>query len=264
MTNEEIVNEIQEGKNVRENLEKLYIQNGGLITAICNKYSFLAEFDDLKQECYFALVKAVEHYHGGNTKFSTYLTVTMMRHCKYYGDRNTSAVSGTTEKPVSLDNPIAEDARIRTDYVDVIPDTEELPEDAAQRHELRAALDAAIDSLPEEQGNAIRQRYYNGRTYAEIAKDGDVAPHIARQRCLSALETMRRGRTGRKLRQFLPDDVLYSMGIRHGSQWESSTERAALKDYEKATAQISRKNGFRIGFDAVMAKLYAEGTKTPK
>ena len=63
MTNEELVNLIQNGINPSENLEALYNQNRPFIYNIAKHYiNSSQELEDLMQESYIGLVKAVEHY----------------------------------------------------------------------------------------------------------------------------------------------------------------------------------------------------------
>ncbi len=62
MTNEELVAEIQQGINVKDNMQQLYMQNKPLISKFVKTYSEYVEYDDLMQEAYFGLQKAVEHY----------------------------------------------------------------------------------------------------------------------------------------------------------------------------------------------------------
>ena len=62
MTNEELVADIQQGINVKDNMQQLYMQNKPLIAKFVKPYSEYAEYDDLMQEAYFGLQKAVEHY----------------------------------------------------------------------------------------------------------------------------------------------------------------------------------------------------------
>lgn len=71
MTNEELCTMYQNGDP--EALEKLYIQNRGLIEMIIRKYAALQDPDDLMQESFFAVRKAAalwDHSKGGN--FATY------------------------------------------------------------------------------------------------------------------------------------------------------------------------------------------------
>lgn len=62
MTNEELVAEIQQSINVKDNMQQLYMQNKPLISKFVKPYSEYAEYDDLMQEAYFGLQKAVERY----------------------------------------------------------------------------------------------------------------------------------------------------------------------------------------------------------
>lgn len=62
MTNEELVAEIQQGKNVMDNMQQLYLQNKPLIHQTVKPYVSYADIDDLMQEAYFGLHRAVELY----------------------------------------------------------------------------------------------------------------------------------------------------------------------------------------------------------
>lgn len=58
MTNEELVNEYQAGDKAA--IEQLYLQNSGMIERIIQHYQELEELDDLRQESYFAIMRAAE------------------------------------------------------------------------------------------------------------------------------------------------------------------------------------------------------------
>jgi RNA polymerase primary sigma factor len=72
MSNEELVKLIKQGINVSYHMEQLYIQNKGLIFSAIKKYRYacqadhnstpIIEMDELMNEAYFGLVKAVESY----------------------------------------------------------------------------------------------------------------------------------------------------------------------------------------------------------
>lgn len=62
MENEELVLQIKAGENVSQNMEQLYLQNQNFIRKIANRYRGYAEFEDLMQEAYFGLSKAVETF----------------------------------------------------------------------------------------------------------------------------------------------------------------------------------------------------------
>lgn len=60
MTNEELAFAIKAGQNVTENMAQLYEQNSGMIYKLTEKYKGIEDPEDLRQECYFGLVQAVE------------------------------------------------------------------------------------------------------------------------------------------------------------------------------------------------------------
>ena len=62
MTNEQLVIRIKAGTDVTENMQQLWQQNQGFIFKIAIQYQSLSELDDLIQESYFGLCKAVDHY----------------------------------------------------------------------------------------------------------------------------------------------------------------------------------------------------------
>lgn len=69
MTNEELVIMIQNGISKQDCLEQLYCQNYGMIVKICNKYKGVEDLEDLLQESFFGLQKAVDMWEpdGGAT-----------------------------------------------------------------------------------------------------------------------------------------------------------------------------------------------------
>lgn len=72
MSNEEIVQEIKAGRDIENNMFKLWQQNQGMIEELAGKYCHMAEKEDLKQEAYFAICKAVDSYDPD--KGSSFLT----------------------------------------------------------------------------------------------------------------------------------------------------------------------------------------------
>ena len=75
MTNEQIVQQIQNGSDVTDNIQMLYAQNLPLIRRIVKPYTAYEDMEDLLQEAYFGLLQAVQHYKMcENTLFMTYAT----------------------------------------------------------------------------------------------------------------------------------------------------------------------------------------------
>lgn len=59
MSNEELVLAIRAGDDVTANMEQLYNQNTGMIRKVVKKFAGIEEIDDLMQEAYFGLARAV-------------------------------------------------------------------------------------------------------------------------------------------------------------------------------------------------------------
>lgn len=75
MSNEELVSLIQGGEDVTDNMVVLWQQNQGYIIKVARKYQHLAEVEDLMQEAYIGLTKAVENYRlEEGTTFISYAT----------------------------------------------------------------------------------------------------------------------------------------------------------------------------------------------
>ena len=81
MTNEELVELIQNGVDVQRNLETLYKQNKNFIYKITNPFMKYAEADDLLQEAYIGFHESVLSYVPGDAKLTTYATWNIRKHC---------------------------------------------------------------------------------------------------------------------------------------------------------------------------------------
>lgn len=89
-TNEELVNKIKNNIDATNNTLKLWEQNQGIIEKLANKYCHMAEKEDLKQEAYFAICKAIDSYdpNKGNDFFSWeifWIKQRMQRYCQNNG-----------------------------------------------------------------------------------------------------------------------------------------------------------------------------------
>ncbi len=75
MDNEELVTAIRNGTDRKNNMERLYLQNKGIMLKIARRYAAFADVDDLMQEAYFALENAVNTYDNTcGAKFTTHLS----------------------------------------------------------------------------------------------------------------------------------------------------------------------------------------------
>lgn len=151
----------------------------------------------------------------------------------------------------SLDVPVGEEGDCS--MYDLLPsaiDEEEQTIEKIQHEQLCAVLWPLVDSLPGQQPQVIRARYQERRTLADIAKEKGVTLDAIRQQEAKGLRELRKPSKSKLLRPFLPeDDRIYSMGLQGNGvgsfnrTWTSSTERAALRDWELEELEYLKRNG---------------------
>ena len=92
MSNEELVLCIQRGEDVVENLEILYMNNLPLIRKIAARFTAKAELEDLTQEAFFGLIRAVELWDPEkDALFMTYAAYWIKHHIiRYIHDHSTT------------------------------------------------------------------------------------------------------------------------------------------------------------------------------
>ncbi|ETP70816.1 DNA-directed RNA polymerase specialized sigma subunit, partial [Lachnospiraceae bacterium JC7] len=89
MTNEELVKLIQSGCNPRENMGLLYEQNEPLIEQYVQPLSVYCEIEDLKQEAFFGMQRAIEKYNpNAGYKFMSYAKAWIIKSAIRYVNNN--------------------------------------------------------------------------------------------------------------------------------------------------------------------------------
>ena len=90
MDNETLVMRIQQGEDIKKNMQQLYDQNYYLLRKTAKKYSnidSMTDIDDLMQELYIPLYEATISYKSDNgATFITYALTCISRHLKRYLD----------------------------------------------------------------------------------------------------------------------------------------------------------------------------------
>jgi RNA polymerase sigma-70 factor, ECF subfamily len=69
--------------------------------------------------------------------------------------------------------------------------SDSMPENAAFRDEIRQTVQAALRSLPDEQRQVVEQRLYEGKTFAEIARQSGLPLGTVLTRMRLALQKLR-------------------------------------------------------------------------
>ena len=108
--------------------------------------------------------------------------------------------------------------------------------DKIEHCQLREALWAEVDSLPDNQPRVLRSLFQEGQTLKQTGEEIGVTLERVRVIEQNALRELRKPSHSRRLRPFLPEAV-ESEAYRHtGARefdrtWMSSTERAAIDLY---------------------------------
>ena len=93
MSNEELVIKIQNGIDTAENMLKLWEQTKKFISMIAKKYSTYAELEDLEQEGYLALYKAIDGYkQEEGIPFISYAAYWIKQNMRRYIENNNSTI----------------------------------------------------------------------------------------------------------------------------------------------------------------------------
>lgn len=118
--------------------------------------------EDLTQEAFLKMIRSMETFDaGGNAKFGTWL-ITIAKNC--YIDhlrRNRIYLEDIESLPLADERDLSDDVAQKLQYEELV---------------------RAIEDLPPEQGLAIRLKYEENLTLAEIAKRFDVPPKTIKSR----------------------------------------------------------------------------------
>lgn len=242
MDNEQLAARVKDGD--QEALFSLWKQNQGVINRICRiEAADDEEFQDLKQESYFYLIKAIEGFLPElGFKFTTYLTKTLHRNIWRYKRYCRCKEALTLNVPLYDGR---EDERI-DEIID--PDTPD-PLERIEREFLIKQLNEAINRLPERQADMINQHYLHGSSIKDLANIFQTTVRDIQHNLVYGKSKLRRDRflvkTWRYWTGYYWDSEAYqSSGLRSFRNTRtSSTERIALNNIwteEKILSFLSR------------------------
>lgn len=211
MSNEELVVVIQEGKQGR--MGELWEQVRRFVAFRARRVPLEGradvDFDDLMQAGYLALVAAVADYEPENGAFLTQLGYRLKTaFAEATGFRSERQKRETLTGVLSLNNPLKDDADSGT-LMDLVADsaaTMERTDDTVFRQQLHDTVEAVLNDLPPKYKQIIRQRFYEGRTLAELAQDQTTTLARIRQTEEQALRELRRPQNACRLRPFVDLD----------------------------------------------------------
>ena len=167
LTNEEIATRIRDGQKDLMPLLWERVERFARQQVKRSVYGKQLE-DDLFQSAYIALASAVERFDESKAAFLTwyayYLRTAFAEAagCRRGNDPMRGALSLDTPLPGTEEFTLADTIADPSDPIAVT-------ENEIWHEELHAAMQEALDALPDDLREVIRQRYYNTRTVARIA-----------------------------------------------------------------------------------------------
>ncbi len=240
MSNEEMAIMIKEGQ--KELITALWENVRKFAYMYCNRFydsntelckAADVELEDLKQESFFAFLKAVESYEPEKGyKLLTYMTYHLRNVFKELTGIRKNKCEGLNSS-YSLHTPINDDIELIETIADNSEDIAEV-ERRLYNETLRTDLDNALELLPHTQSCILKEVYYKGLTVAETAGKLNITESKARGAKETGLRELRRNKTIRQYR----DDVISRYAYRGGFRlWKhsgySSTEWTAFKLLDK-------------------------------
>lgn len=174
------------------------------------------EFEDLVQSGYFALVKALETYKpecGGFTSWFLYYLQTAFAETSGFRTKQ----GRMQNRADSLDRPVRNDED-NISLGDCIPDYRamavlEQVEEVEYRRQLREALEAALESVPEVYSQVIHLRFMENQTLAEASAAIGVTAEQIRQMERKGLRILRQPKTAAKLAEFYYFDCFHGTSL---------------------------------------------------
>lgn len=236
MNNEQLVLRIKAGEKTADYMLELYNNNIRLIRYIALKFKSYRDIDDLMQQGYLGLCKAVEIYeYGKGAKFST-----IAYHCIF--NSISRYIKGNINSDLSLDAPIGGEDRETITLADTIKSSTNMENNVLNKvfiEGLRAVIWHEVGELEDRKSQVIYGRYRDNMTYKEIAEHLHISESKVMSAHASALDELRHCHI-RKLKPFYAE-YIETHGYRHNGvgsferTWTSSTEYCALKLIELET-----------------------------
>lgn len=258
MSNEELVAAIQAGATERmselwEQVEKLVKWKANrIITALSLKNNPCGvELDDLMQSGYVAMVAAANTYNAENGKFSTWL---MFHLQKEFADITGYRTKQGRHDPLNLpygmvaelDKPMSDDAN-SDPLSEIIPDSYaeaqmKTVEELLYREQLHKALEQAMAEIPANRAEILRQRYFEGKTLAEVGESKGTTSAYIRQMEWYAIRDMRKPQSKRYLNEFADHNYFRGTGLgAFRNTGMSSEEMYVIRKEEREARDIAER-----------------------
>ena len=221
MSNEEIVSLIQSGSvdyysDLWGQIERLVRWKAQrIISVTCNRGG--AEFEDLYQSGYLAMVAAVDTYDPDSGSFVGWFTLYLKKaFAEASGKRSQKQAKDPLHSALSLDYPLTDDSDA-DELQEIIPDpVSEIPMQRIEKQiylqQLRNALEFVLNKLPDKQRNTIRKKYLEGISAEQIAIASGVTRQSVEEQEKNGLRRLRQPGIAKILRPFYEFDYYSTTG----------------------------------------------------
>lgn len=236
--NEELVAAIQAGNELLytqlwEQIERFVSQQAGRAAGRLKDYP-LADFEDLFQSGYLAMVQAVQTYNPDkNVLFLTWFGYYLKSAFATVGGYRSEKDKRSPLRYVrSLDAPLSDTEGLT--LADTIQDPTDRFEDTEYglwQEQLHTELDKALGTLPQEQRKTIRERFYHGHTLGQTGDILGATPEQVRGYEGKALRALRHPKVSASLKAFLDENTNFYLTVgvdNYQRTGTSSVERAVF------------------------------------
>lgn len=273
MTNEELVEKIQQGE--RDLIPELWEQVRRFVAKVAKKwaggakpgrgYHEVNDFaEELIQEGYIAFVEAVESFDASKgTVFLTHLDWYLKSHFLQACADASGISRGVYERalvakrqgqlgqitailsPTSLNMPVGdgpekEKVELGDFLFDPADHIADLEEQIYQR-ELHDKLEEALSKLSTEEQKAIRSRYYDEKTFLEVATMLGVSQYQAKRTEERALQKLRAPKVSLELESFIERNTNYFLHV--GVQAFQSSGSSAVERIVEMRERLRAEKG---------------------
>ena len=246
VSNEELVAQIRAGD--RGKLLQLWNQVERFVARQASRTAFVsgyvgAEFEDLYQSGYLALLSAVETYDPARgMAFIGWLSVALKTSfAEAGGYRTPRQANDPLRCAASLDAPIGDqpdsDALEALIADDAAEDAFTEADERVYRQQLHDALEKAMNDLTPRQYDILRRRYYGGQSQPDIAAALGCTRSGVSEQERAALKRLYEARDSNGLSEFLENHTNYYQPVGPGTfrrTGTSAVEKIVLKREELA------------------------------
>lgn len=242
MSNEEIVSLIQSGNvnyfaDLWEQIERLVRWKANrIISAIGSRAG--AEFDDLYQSGYLAMVAAVNTYDPESGSFAGWFMLHLRTaFAEATGTRSQKQAKDPIHLASSLNCPLSDDSDADL-LLAVIPDpigeiSLQNVEERIYQQQLHNALTAALEKLPDNERDVIQKKYLEGIPAEQIAVERGTTREVIRQNEKNGLRQLRHPANAKLLRPFYDFDYYGLSGLSAFKNTGMSVQERYLIHQEK-------------------------------